>query len=176
MKFLELSSGKVALVDDSDYQSIASHSWSAYISPKKRIWYASARINGKTVILSRFIMGNPPNMEVDHINGNGLDNRRINLRVVTHSQNCKNRSKNFNSRSRFKGVVFHKHRGKWWARIQSDGKKYSLGLHETEEAAALAYNDAARALHKDFAKLNFLPNQNNATPTLKTMTLFRGER
>lgn len=155
MKLIELTNGKLAIVDDADYPFLSAYKWCAYISHRKRIWYASSSIKGKTTIMSRFIMGYPKGLTVDHINGNGLDNRRCNLRLATQSQNAKNRRKNYNSRSLYKGVTFHTQRNRWLARIQNNKRKVSLGLYGSQEEAARAYDAAAKELHGDFAKLNF---------------------
>lgn len=98
-------------------------------------------------------------MMIDHKNGNGLDNRRSNLRFCTNAQNQHNQRK-WGSRSgkplssRYKGVSWHR-RGHWRAKIQAQGKRRYLGQFQSEEAAARAYDRAARELHGEFAVLNF---------------------
>jgi len=95
-----------------------------------------------------------PGLEVDHINGNTLDCRRLNLRLCTHKQNLANQKKQSGRSSQFKGVSFSKSRGKWEAYIKTDGKKKHLGRFDTEEAAAYAYDLEAFRLFGWFAKLN----------------------
>lgn len=92
-----------------------------------------------------------PTTEIDHKNGNGLDNRRENLRIATRSQNAANRFKRGGS-SKFKGVCIAGKR--WKAGIRQDGKSYHLGTFDTEEEAALAYNASATIRFGEFARLN----------------------
>jgi len=108
--------------------------------------------------MHRLIMGNPQGMEVDHINGNGLDNRRCNLRVVTTSQNQANQHAR-RGRSSFKGVF--KQRSRWRARIHVQQKGINLGSFLTEEEAARAYDAAALHYFGEHACLNF-PRQEGA--------------
>lgn len=100
----------------------------------------------------------PTTDEVDHINGNKLDNRKHNLRVCTHAENTKNRSPNKNpGNSRFKGVDFQKRSGTWRARITVNYRKIYLGDFRTEVDAAIAYNGAAMKYHGRYKKLNEIP-------------------
>lgn len=92
--------------------------------------------------------------KVDHINGNGTDNRRENLRVVSHSDNLVNRSGWRNSSSKYKGVTFYKRDGNWQSKICPHGKTIHLGYFANEEEAAIAYNNAAVLHYGDKAKLN----------------------
>jgi len=91
---------------------------------------------------------------IDHKNGNGMDNRLANLRVVTHQQNMCNSKKRKASSSIYKGVYKHKH-GKWCANITENGKVRSLGYFISEEEAAKAYDKEATKLQGEFARLNF---------------------
>jgi hypothetical protein len=93
-------------------------------------------------------------MQVDHINGNTLDNRKENLRICTQNQNGKNRLLNKNNVSGYKGVTYKKANKLWCAQIVVNYHKMYLGLFTTAEAAALAYNEAAKKYHGEFAKLN----------------------
>lgn len=122
----------------------------------------SARVKGEPraseIRLHRVIakrMGIDLSNQVDHINGHELDCRRSNLRSATKSENMRNRGAPANNTSGFKGVIFHKQSGLWWARIAVDGKDKSLRMHATAEDAARAYDAAARELHGAFAYLNF---------------------
>ena len=101
------------------------------------------------------IMNPPKNMAVDHINGNGLDNRRSNLRICTPSQNSLNRKPHRNSSSRYRGVSFNKKSGKYVAQIIFNRKNRYLGIYENEIDAAIAYENAARELHGDFFRSQF---------------------
>lgn len=93
--------------------------------------------------------------KVDHINGNGLDNRRENLRVVTHSQNLANRSITKRTANRFKGITQCKRTGHWQAKIMVNYKTIYLGTYKTDEDAAKEYDWAAICYFGDNAKLNF---------------------
>ena len=99
-----------------------------------------------------FMHGAFPADEIDHINGVRADNRWVNLRECAHAQNLKNMKRPSHNTSGLKGVHFHRATGKWRARIKSDGKHHSLGLHSTKEQAHAAYRDGAARLHGDFAR------------------------
>jgi hypothetical protein len=108
--------------------------------------------------MHRMVMKAPPDMLVDHINQNGLDNRRSNLRLATGAQNQRNAHgrgihRGKPSSSRFRGVS--RSGMKWSAHISVNGKNIRLGTFRTEEQAARAYDTAARIYHKEFARLNF---------------------
>ena len=104
------------------------------------------------------IIGKPRNkFETDHINGDRLDNRKINLRICTRSQNNMNKGIQKNNNSGFKGVVFFK--GKWMAHIQINNRNIYLGVFDNIKDAAQAYNEAAIRYHKRFAVLNKIDNK-----------------
>jgi len=151
-----LSQGLVALVDEDDYEQItAAGRWLAQRS--KTNIYARRNVRRpdgtRTVILLHtFLTGWPL---VDHINGNGLDNRRLNLRPATITENVRNQRLRRNSTSGFKGVRWHQTARKWHARIKVDEARQHLGLFATAEEAARAYDAAARAGFGEFAALNF---------------------
>lgn len=145
---IELTKGKFAIVDDSDWYLLSSSSWSY-----SKSGYAVAKVNKKIVFMHRIIMGEP-NCSVDHINGNTLDNRRNNLRLASHSQNTKNRKKTKNRSSKFKGVDFQKRSGTWRARIKVEYRSIYLGQFSSEVEAARAYNKAALIYFGEFARLN----------------------
>jgi hypothetical protein len=93
--------------------------------------------------------------EVDHINGDGLDNRRANLRVCTHSENAKNKRKQRNNISGFKGVSFNKKMNRWKGQLEINGKSIYLGFYTDPIDAAKAYDEAARKYYGNFANVNF---------------------
>ena len=97
-----------------------------------------------------------PKMYVDHKNGNGLDNRRINLRLATRRQNSQNSRKRGNTSSKFKGVSFHKQSGKWRSRIIINGTECFLGLFDSEESAAQMYRSVALEVFGEFANFKSL--------------------
>jgi hypothetical protein len=109
------------------------------------------------VYLHRCILNlTDPSVKADHLNGNGLDNRRVNLRVCSPSENNRNRRKRNGTSSVFKGVSWHRRERKWHAQIQSSGKKKKhLGYFTDEVDAAMAYDDASRFYFKAFAHCNF---------------------
>jgi len=110
---------------------------------------AEARVAGKLVRMHRIIAGaNHKDEIVDHINGNTLDNRRSNLRICSNAENGRNRGKNSNNSSGFKGVFLK--RDKWAAQIKHNGKSIHLGTFKTPEEAHLAYQRAANKLHGRF--------------------------
>lgn len=154
MREIKLSQGKVALVSDRDYEELAQYKWHAHWDGWN--WYAARNaptVNGKraTIKMHQVLCGEGS----DHIDGNGLNNQRENLRPATRSQNMFNRRLNKNSDSGFKGVNRRKDRNKWVAYIKVNGKQQHLGYFDTAEEAGRAYDVAARELHGKFARLNF---------------------
>lgn len=141
------------LVDDEDFESLNRHEW--HLASRR---YAARRVrrdDGKTVTLymHRAILGAPINKHVDHINGDGLDNRRQNLRLADRSHNQANRGKPKSNTSGYKGVG--RRRGRWWAYIKVDNKMRYLGMFDVPEDAARAYDKAAREIFGEFAFQNF---------------------
>lgn len=160
MKIIFLNQNKIALVDDEDYEYLNQWKWSAYLDHNK--WYAIRTIKlennkQKQIKMHRLIMQAKENQEIDHEDGDGLNNQKYNLRIATHQQNLFNRGKNKNNTSGFKGVRLDK-RVKlrpWQAIIKINYKWKHLGMYETAEEAAMAYDQAAKELHGEFANLNF---------------------
>lgn len=160
MKSIELSQGKVAIVDAADYERLSLHKWCAM--KQRHTWYAVRSIllpSGRqtTVYMHREIMGLPSKVKVDHKDGDGLNNWRDNLRSATDQQNCFNAVARKNKSSQYKGVSLFKKVNKWEAYITLDGKQRRLGFFSNEEDAARAYDAAARLLFGEFARFNF-PN------------------
>lgn len=145
-----LTQNKYADVDDEDYTNLCKHKWFAV--KYYDTFYAKAHINNKTVHMHRFIFNTE--REVDHINGNGLDNRKLNLRSSTHQQNSFNSRKTLGVSSIYKGVSWDRVNSKWRAVIMLDGKQRSLGRFTDETDAAKAYNEEAVKLFGEFALLN----------------------
>ena len=112
--------------------------------------------------MHRFIINAPTGREVDHLNGDGLDNRRDNIRLCNSAQNkCAFRRKRAGSTSKYRGVYWHAQKQKWRVRVKKDGKDYSLGLFASEIDAAVARDAAALRLHGKYAHLNFVALANN---------------
>lgn len=116
--------------------------------------YLVTRINKVLYKLHHMIMGKKLDVVVDHINGNKLDNRRCNLRIADYSQNACNSNIRKHNTSGFKGVCWNKAIGKWQGNIQFRGKSHHLGVYGTKDAAALAYNVAAKKNHGRYACIN----------------------
>lgn len=150
MKEIPLTRGQYAIVDDADYEALSQHRWHA-IKPAGT-YYATRRNGAKHVYMHRAVLETTG--PVDHINGNGLDNRRDNLRPATTAQNQWNTEKQANNTSGYKGVTYDKRARKWKAYIGVNGKRLHLGYFSTAEEAAIAYNDAASVAHGEFAYRN----------------------
>lgn len=142
--------GLVVLVDECDMHLFAETTWQI---GRDRNGCPRVR-NTRRGVLARVIMNCPKELEVDHRNGDTLDNRRSNLRICTHQQNQWNRKTSL-GKSRFKGVTFVKRTRKWIARVEHCGKRRSYGTFSTELQAALAYDAAAVELFGEFASPNF---------------------
>jgi hypothetical protein len=149
--------GTVALVDDEDYERLSQYRWRAKGDRDTFYAYTDIYVGGKRKMTSMHSMviklGGKP--QVDHIDHNGLNNQKSNLRAATHSENQRNRSKEKGNTSGFKGVSFQKSTGQWQASIRIDGTLVYMGCYGTKEEAARAYDLAAKAKHGKFAKLNF---------------------
>lgn len=137
--------GKFALIDDK-FGWILGYNW--HLNDRG---YAVGWFRGKPRKMHRVITQAPKGMDVDHINGDQLDNRLQNLRVCTHKQNCSNTKLSVRNKSGHKGV-YPRH-GKWRAVIQSDGKLRHLGSFETLLEARLAYAKAAKKHYGEFARI-----------------------
>lgn len=159
--FVPLTQGAVAIIDAADVERIEQFTWSLNCS--QTAVYASAALFRRCVRLHRFLLDLPPGRRVDHRNGNGLDCRRSNLRIATPKQNGANTRLSRRNRSGFKGVYLRQGRAKWVAQIKHDGRSKHIGTFETPEAAALAYDRAARLAYGEFACVNFpLPGERGA--------------
>ncbi|MHC4889112.1 MAG: HNH endonuclease, partial [Planctomycetota bacterium] len=150
---IPLTQGKFAIVDVEDYDWLIQYKWHA--CKCKNTFYAGRVEGGKTIRMHREIMRAPKGLVCDHINHNGLDNRKSNLRLCTNAQNCYNQRASASGTSKYKGVSWHKCSSKWSARIRCDGKFYNLGDFDDQMEAAMVYDDKAVELFDEFACLNF---------------------
>lgn len=157
MKEIQLTQGKVAIVDDADYEWLSQWKWHA--RKDKTTWYARRNAGNwphqKAVAMHREIIGAPDGVEVDHKDRDGLHNWRDNLRIATDSQNAANRGKFSSNTSGYKGVSWDSHAGKWKADMQANSQRISLGYFSDPSDAARAYDDAAIEHFGEFAQLNF---------------------
>lgn len=156
---IPLSRGLYTLVDRGDFERLSKYKWC--IQKGKNTYYAVRYIsiqNGKQrlVRMHRAIMDIPVDMEIDHKNGCGLDNRKQNLRPATHRQNIRNqRRQNRKKTSQYKGVYWYERDKKWMALIGFNYKRYYLGCFVDEVEAAKVYDTKARELFGEFARTNF---------------------
>lgn len=157
MKAITLTRGFHALVDDEDFEELSKHKWYAWVS--KHTCYAkrTININGKktSVSMHRKILGiTDSSIHVDHIDGNGLNNTRLNIRPCSCAENQMNRRAQKNNSSGFKGVTWDKRDRKWKAYIRVNKSQINLGYFQDKNKAAEAYDKAAKLYHGDFANLN----------------------
>jgi hypothetical protein len=147
-----LTKGKFAIVDAADYERVNAYMW--YAAGSARRPYACCRHNGKHLSMHRFLMNPPEWMVVDHIDGNGLNNRRSNLRVCTQGQNSYN-SRPRGKSSQYKGVRRDKSRNRWVVYVRCNGHSHYVGRFRDEIEAARAYDRKAYELFGEYAWLNF---------------------
>lgn len=155
---IPLTMGKEAIVDASDYEWLIRFNWKYDPDGYAMRNALAAERNGRgyyNIRMHREITKAEKGMQVDHINGDTLDNRRGNLRVCTKTENGRNRNPVKGTTSRFKGVCMPKGRVKWWASIHVNDKKLYLGSYENEEEAARVYDKAALEHFGEYARLNF---------------------
>ena len=149
MKIVLTNSKSVALVDTKDYKRVNQFHW--YLHTRG---YAYGMAEKKHISMHRFILKPPHRMMTDHINGNGLDNRRSNLRICTNKQNQGNANVRIDNKSGYRGVSISN--GKFIASIRINGKKVHLGYFINSIDAAIAYNNAAIKEFGEFANLNII--------------------
>ena len=152
--YVPLTKGYEAIIDAADSPLVARWNWHASTSAwnvyAHRTSYDTA--TRQRVCMHRVIMGEPIGLEIDHIDGDGLNNRRSNLRAATHSENMRNRTQQKNNTSGFKRVCWHKQARKWTAAIKVNGRQKHLGMFDKAEDAHAAYCAAAANLHGEFAR------------------------
>lgn len=155
-RLVPLTKDKSALIDSSDWKNVSGYTWH-YANPGIAATHNPRGSKQRLTLMHRLIMNAPPELDVDHINGDALDNRRCNLRLCTMSQNCMNKKKTTKpTSSKYKGVSWNKKSKKWVVFIQGKGNRKYIGSFTDENAAAAAYNHAAKEAFGDFARLNSL--------------------
>lgn len=159
MKTIKLTQGQVALVDDEDFNMLNKYKWGATYMHTS--WYVrrTYRAGEKELmqLIHRVIMNAPKGMMVDHIDHNGLNNQKSNLRLCTNAENARNRVVMKGGSSKYKGVSYvKKNVRRWKARIQANCKEKTLGSFHTELEAAIIWNIASRKYYGKFANPNVL--------------------
>ncbi len=153
---IPLTRGRHMLIDAEDYPKIYNHSWYVVAGNGGNL-YACSEKDHVGIRSHRVIMQPPADKQIDHINGDSLDNRKSNLRICTHSENAKNiKLRKPRGSSKYKGVYFRKDRNKWVAMLYYNGFALKFGSFTDEHDAARAYNDAAIKYYGEFASLNII--------------------
>lgn len=155
---IKLTRGLYARVDPEDFHRLNVHKWYAMKSGKTFYAVRKSKLKGgkkrKTIKMHNEVFKTPVGYEPDHINQNGLDNKKKNLRNVTHMENVRN-SASRGGNSKYKGVCWHKRWKRWQANICVNYKRTFLGYFDSEKEAAIAYDDAAFERFGVYGHLNF---------------------
>jgi len=155
LKIIPLTQGEVAFVGDEDFESVNQYKW-CVVKDTSSLFYTCgwSKKKKKNIQMHRLIMNAQKGQQIDHINHNGLDNRKCNLRFVNHSQNQQN-NLTTKGKSPFKGVVWNKRGQKYYAQIGLNNATIYLGSYHNDVIAAWAYDQAAKKLFGEYARLNF---------------------
>lgn len=162
MKKIPLTKGQFAIVDDEDFEFLMQWKWQSR-HQRNKVYAGRTKHTGQkngakwvrdSIIMHRLIIRAPEGMEVDHIDGNGLNNQKSNLRLATRSENSRNTASHKDAASKYKGVSLFGRDQIWVANIYANGKQNYLGRFKTEEEAAEIYNREAVKYFGRFAKLN----------------------
>ena len=153
-KQIPLTRGQFAIVDDEDFEWMSKFKWHCQPKSNGRLY---ARTGTKKVYMHRVLLNASPDVYVDHIDGNGLNNTRANLRLCTREENQHNTPIRSDSTTGYKGVSFDKRRNRFSVEINKDKKRIRIGNFENVLDAARAYNEAAIKYHGQFARLNEIP-------------------
>jgi len=149
---IPLTQNEFTLVDVEDFDKLIGYKW--HCVKGKYTIYARVKRKGKHLLMHRLIMNAKKGQIIDHINGNGLDNRRHNLRFVTNQQNRWNCNKPGKGKSKYVGVTWHIKDKKWQAQIRHNGKLIHLGSFENEEEAARMYDKEVIKLRGEYGRIN----------------------
>ena len=153
--YVPLTRGMVAMIDAADAELVGQMTWSATSTGYARAAYQQEDKSTKMYLMHRLITGALPGQHVDHIDGDGLNNTRANLRICSRSENLINRGPQANNKTGFKGVSLCRQTGRYRAILTVSGEKFRAGRFDTPEQAARAYDELAKAKCGDFARLNF---------------------
>ncbi len=156
-RYIPLTQDKYTIVDKEDYKLVKEYSWFALKS--RGTFYACRNITNDygfqlTTSLHNILCTPPEGLQIDHIDGDGLNNRQNNLRIVTYSQNCMNRRKSIGKSSKYKGVSYRKDRSSWISYIRVNSTLIYIGYFHSEVDAAKAYNRVAAIHFGEYAYLN----------------------
>lgn len=158
--YVQLTRGYEAKIDVQDVALVADKNWCAsqqgnrnYAYTSKRVVCSDGIVRYRKLALHRFLMTPEYHLHIDHVNGNGLDCRRYNMRLATPSQNACNQRISSRNTSGFKGVLFHKPKKRWVAYIAFKCKSYHLGYFDTATDAHEAYVKASSMLHREFGRI-----------------------
>lgn len=162
MKTILLSQGMKTMVDDEDFTFLNQYNWCVtgdsiygYKVVRGFGYVENGEPKTRLIRMHRIIMMCPDMFNVDHIDGNGLNNQKSNLRICSHSENMRNRIKrSFKTASKYKGVSFRKREQLWRATVWHNNKAVFDRNFKTEKEAALAYNEAALSFHGEFHRVN----------------------
>jgi hypothetical protein len=156
-KEILLSQGKIAIVDDDDYERLSAYKWCYSSSTGYAI--SARKLGGKKILLHRFLLNAPPNKVTDHINRDKLDNRKENLRLCSRAENNCNIGIRSHNKGIYKGVYWVPTRQKWQVTIRHNKKPMYLGLFDNQHEAALMYNFWAIDLFGEFASINIIKEE-----------------
>lgn len=182
MKQIPLTQGKFALVDDEDFEWLSQWKWCAQKAGENIYAVRDGKFKDgfhQTIRMHRAILDlTDPSIFCDHVDGNGLNNQRDNLRRCCHAENSRNINLSKRNKSGFKGVSWYKSTSKWVAMVRVNGKGVHLGYFSDIADAARAYNEAALKHHGNFANLNIveplLPVRSRSVLPSNNTSGFRG--
>lgn len=150
--YVPLTGGYEAVIDVADVPLVEGYAWRVFKGGRQK--YAVSSIGGRKNVqylrMHRMIAGDIKGLDVDHVDHDGLNNRRSNLRICTRSENLQNQRKRLDNASGFKGVNFYKRTGRWRAYIMKDRKSQHLGYFDTPEEAYAKYCAASQELHGEY--------------------------
>lgn len=157
MKTIELTQGFCTIVDDANYELLSKYKWRYHTNSRTSYAITGQYKDGTYLFMHHLILPPVTGLVVDHINRNGLDNRRENLRYATKSQNLQNRGKTKKNTSGYKGVSWNIGINKWHVFVKTHGTRVNVGYYKHLKEAVIAYNQAAKKYYGEFAYQNPIP-------------------